>query len=315
MLHDYWQGFIFIILQKRMKQFLIFAFSLLVGSISFCKAQQVHTLLWKISGNGLRQSSYLFGTMHTIDGSVITKKYPVIESKIKSASTFLKETVPDGNGYLDENILYYPGDSTIKSVLSEREYSILTNYIKKQTSNNDEAFQNLIRMRPQLLTLAIEKIMGDPAKVSATESREELDEFLLKYAQQNNLQIAGLENATERSELLLQTTGKKKAIKNIFDKIQSGGREKTTENIDKDSLNYMDLKVDYHLDYKIKSTDSVNDEGGAIARNKLWLNKIVAAIKEKSCFIAVGSGHLKYSFGLIVLLRNLGYTVSPVKMN
>jgi uncharacterized protein YbaP (TraB family) len=36
-------------------------------------------------------------------------------------------------------------------------------------------------------------------------------------------------------------------------------------------------------------------------------------MKEHSCFIAVGAGHLPAADGLISQLRGLGYNVEPVK--
>jgi len=38
-------------------------FFLFIGFISFSQEQE-QSLLWEISGNGLKQSSYIYGTMH-----------------------------------------------------------------------------------------------------------------------------------------------------------------------------------------------------------------------------------------------------------
>lgn len=49
-------------------------------------------------------------------------------------------------------------------------------------------------------------------------------------------------------------------------------------------------------------------------RNLNWLPKIVAMLPQKSHTIAVGAAHLPGENGLIVLLRQQGYQVEPVKM-
>jgi len=48
-------------------------------------------------------------------------------------------------------------------------------------------------------------------------------------------------------------------------------------------------------------------------RNASWIPKIEEYIKTKSCFIAVGAGHLPGKKGVIELLRDQGYTVTPLE--
>ena len=47
-------------------------------------------------------------------------------------------------------------------------------------------------------------------------------------------------------------------------------------------------------------------------RNKVWIPKIVDAMKTKSVFVAVGAGHLGGESGVISLLKEAGYRVEPV---
>ena len=47
-------------------------------------------------------------------------------------------------------------------------------------------------------------------------------------------------------------------------------------------------------------------------RNHKWIPRIESLINDKSTFIAVGAGHLGGMTGLINLLRNKGYKLTPV---
>src|SRR6218665_1804125 len=49
-----------------MRVYLFIAICCLAISESFSQDTLQHPLLWKISGNGLKQSSYLYGTLHGI---------------------------------------------------------------------------------------------------------------------------------------------------------------------------------------------------------------------------------------------------------
>ena len=49
-----------------------------------------------------------------------------------------------------------------------------------------------------------------------------------------------------------------------------------------------------------------------VKRNKNWLEKMPQMMKEKSNLFAVGTAHLTNEYGIINLLRQKGYTVTPV---
>jgi len=48
-------------------------------------------------------------------------------------------------------------------------------------------------------------------------------------------------------------------------------------------------------------------------RNKAWIPAIIEESKTKSCFIAVGAAHLFETNGIIELLKNEGFLLTPIK--
>lgn len=48
-------------------------------------------------------------------------------------------------------------------------------------------------------------------------------------------------------------------------------------------------------------------------RNQNWVPKMEELMKTKTCFFAVGAGHLSGPNGVIQLLRQQGYEVTPVR--
>ena len=52
-----------------------------------------------------------------------------------------------------------------------------------------------------------------------------------------------------------------------------------------------------------------------VKRNKNWIPKIEQLIQQKTCFIAVGAGHLAGENGILELLRKQGFTVEPISIN
>jgi len=48
------------------------------------------------------------------------------------------------------------------------------------------------------------------------------------------------------------------------------------------------------------------------SRNRRWAEKLTHIMPERASLVCVGAGHLPGDQGLLQLLRNAGYTVTPV---
>ena len=61
------------------------------------------------------------------------------------------------------------------------------------------------------------------------------------------------------------------------------------------------------------ATPALNLMKALFKRNQNWIPKIEEKIKDHSCFIAVGAAHLPGDKGVLNMLKQKGYTVTPVK--
>jgi uncharacterized protein YbaP (TraB family) len=113
----------------------------------------------------------------------------------------------------------------------------------------------------------------------------------------------------------------------VFDKIplekQAKELYEATQDPEKDAGKFASLLSVYKMQDADKLYDEVSrqdsDEMEFQAelldkRNKLWIPKIEKAIGEKSCFIAIGGGHLGGANGVIKLLKARGYILQPIKL-
>ncbi len=110
--------------------FTIFSSCIWVKGQSFSK--DGNGLLWKISGNGLKENSFLFGTMHNVEGDFVYKvnglmniissaKYVAIESDIRASRRYVK-----GEFY------YMPKDTTYAMIYEDREKYLYVDSVLKQ---------------------------------------------------------------------------------------------------------------------------------------------------------------------------------------
>jgi uncharacterized protein YbaP (TraB family) len=77
---------------------------------------------------------------------------------------------------------------------------------------------------------------------------------------------------------------------------------------------YQRMNID-SLQKNLKSEDNLlqYENDLVIQRNKNWLQILINRMKNTACFVAVGVGHLGGTQGLINLLRQAGYTVTPIR--
>lgn len=260
-----------------------------------------NTLLWEISGNKLKSKSYLFGTIHVKDKRVFELGDSVLP-KLNSTKVLAVEIVADPAqlmGVIDK--LFMKGDTTLEDLLDKKEYNEVSDYLNEKLG----AMAPMVnRMKPifTALTLAQVDMARDEQKI--------LDEAFQDYAKKQGKELKSLESVDEQI----------KALDKLSYKDQAKELYKTIKNPEKDTKEMSRLveayvKEDlYELEQLIKSSEmpSVLNTSLLKERNKVMVERMVALIKEKPTFVAVGAGHLGGNDGLIALLREKGYKVRGI---
>lgn len=265
-----------------------------------------HSLLWQISGNGLQQPSYLFGTIHIIDQEnyFLGKN---TERKLINSSELVMEVDIDNIDILAvAQLSLLPDGKTVKQFMNDSDYVVLQKFMADSIGINKFSFENgYAKFKPFYLEqLLYVKHMG--------QRNESYEMNLKKIAAKKNIPISGLETYEEQlllfedipiEEQLLDLVGLIKNYSQEIEKLQQ----------------LIQLYIKQDLPGLAKAFEEEEDQEMMDKllklRNNKWLPKIDTLIREKSVFIAVGAGHLGGEHGLIKLLQNQGYTVEPISTN
>jgi hypothetical protein len=267
-------------------------------------AQKKESALWEITGSGLKSKSYLFGTFHTVS--------------IKLIDSFpeLKEAIGECNFGIFEKSAHHIGvvaDADIKtppldSIFTKKEYLLVDSFFTKspfgsiRPHNNEASLGGMLQL---VIMLNNEQTKNQGLF---------FDEYIQSYMMDSlNKKTFGLDEPTEMAESAKKADYKSMAklivylIESKVDIDTLGGNE-----IFDEPLYIKSMQADMKLSEEVKIKE-IKD--GTIERNQIWVPKIISKIKEGSCFIAVGLGHLQYKSGLIALLRKYGYTLHPISLN
>jgi uncharacterized protein len=261
------------------------------------------SLFWEVSGNGLAQPSYLFGTIHIQCKDKLN--WPASRQAYWDQAEQLYLEIDFDDPQMTSEILsniQMPEGQTLRKVLGEKKYRRAKKFFTKQTKMDLDMFSTI---RPFFLSTLILPT-GLKCKTDSWE------ETLTTMAKQRQLPLAGLETVKEQlsvfdrlslkeeAEILMATVDYPKVVEKEFQQLLR-------------AYNRQDLKELQRLSEI--STDATSRKLNKFLlddRNEKWIPKIASAATEKPTFFGFGAAHLVGKKGVIALLRQAGYTVKPI---
>ena len=263
------------------------------------------SLLWKIEGSNVSGEAYLFGTMH-----LIQKEYfhfpKKMEKLVRKSDLLVMELA--GLPAPTEALKYVLLDEgSFFDYFNEVQTDSILIWAKEKLNFEEATFRaSFSKMKPfTVVQLAIQMHF-----LGKTESYEMTFE---EVAKENKIPIEGLETVEEQMSIFSDLSDEQQT-QMVMESIREG--DESIQTMEQMQSMYASQDIDSLFIY-------IQEEGGVLEeeqnrflddRNKKWIPKIVNYISTKNTFIAVGAGHLGGPSGLIRLLENEGYTLTPVHL-
>lgn len=263
-----------------------------------------NTLLWEISGNGLANSSYLFGTMHILCAED-AKLSDNLKRVIKEADLIYFEIDMDNMMEMLGALKYLKmnDNKKLSDLLTTEEYQRVKNYFS--VNKSPMPFALMESFKPFFIASLISE------QKMACEVKEGMEQAIIKESKQYNKEIKGLESVAFQAS--------------VFDSIpyeqQAKELVKSIDSLEKNSALAQELLSVYKMqDLKKIEELTSREEGGISAfmdlllynRNTDWAQKMNGIMQTKHVLFAVGAAHLPGEKGVINLLRKRGFSVKPV---
>ena len=262
-------------------------------------SQNQNSLLWKVSGNGLKNPSYVFGTYH-----MLCSKDFQIKDKVKTALNSSEQFMMEVNFSDPETMAVMQSSMMAKQklsdVLSPKEVEVM----KANISKFGYRFEDIENMSPMVINSLLMVKYFDCAPTEL----KMIDVELMNLAASGDKIIGGLETAKEQMETLGKFLTPSDLVKSVT-KFEEG--KGMMSNLKKA---YLDENL-AALDQLIKDRKEMTQEQEELLlnnRNKNWVKMMPQLMTDNSTFFAVGAGHLLGKEGVITLLQKQGYTIAPV---
>lgn len=265
-------------------------------------AKDSSSLLWKVSGKGLTQPSYLFGTIHMICSEDLPFSVSIVNAMKETKAFYMEFNMDDTLAMMriaTEMIL--PPPYSFKALLSPADYTLLNNYFRDSIG---VPLQTMDNMKPMvLMSMLMEKTVSCPEPVSC-------ESMLMLLAKDQGMSIHGLEKAEDEMAV----------FDSIPDQEEAEMLVKTVKDLASSREDYQQLITAYYaadieqLFELITQEEDISRYQTLLLdqRNQHWIPVITQQIQHTPSFFAFGAGHLGGPKGVISLLRAAGYTVEPV---
>ncbi len=273
------------------------------------RARKYPSLLWEISGKGIKKPSYLIGTMH-VSNKMAFNLPDSFYFALRSADVVALENNPEswqddmsrfeiGMEPVDNNDL----DNLPSQYLTQTAIKFYRYYGKLQRalSSNPSALNNLL-------------YRNYGTESSDFEEDTYLDMYIFQCGKKWGKKIAGVETYEQSMRLMMEAykdaaKDKKKKDRSYGDFNASLSNDKLQEAYHTGNLDLLDSINRYN------SSSEAFDEKFIYQRNLIQAHSIDSIIHAgSSLFVGVGAAHLPGDRGVIELLRSMGYSLRPVKM-
>ena len=281
--------------------------SLILAIILSATFTGIHAqLLWKISGNGLKKTSYLFGSHHLIPVAFLDS-VPGLYKAFNESDIIVSEVIArniETSDYMRKAAVI-PDKKTMKDLIPDSSYKALDAELKSVLKIG---LKELSVLNPGLIYNLYETELFK--KLTGVYDDAQSDSYFQIAAAEKDKKVVGLENIDQNLKLLFDPSN-----------IQEQANKLVNTAIHKDSLTrellmfnklYKAGKINdlTLLWQRTENSDEINHNA---KRHAEWMNQLPALIKENSCFITLELQHLIGDDGIITNLQKAGYKVKPME--
>ncbi len=262
-------------------------------------------LLYQISGNGLTEASYLYGTIH-----ILPKDKFELSNSLKRAfdasTTIAMEVDLDMSGAekiaLAQKVML-PDGKTLKDFMAAQDYLQLKAYCIDSLQWSESKFERSSKLKPMFFSsVLIQENMSNMASYEM--------EFN-KMAKKKKKETIGLETIEFQLGLFDQLP-----MQTQVDMLK---QDYKSDMKSYDTLLACYLREDLETLGKLMAEETSAypefNELMLVQRNKSWIAPMRAQMQKESTFFGVGAAHLSGPDGVVALLRAQGFTVTAIKQD
>lgn len=257
------------------------------------------SLLWEISGNGLKTPSYLYGTYHILCEADFRIKEKTKQAFARASRIVMEVNLTDTSEMAATIRMAMSPDKKLSQQIAPDQARLLDSLL---TARFSLPLAKVDQFTPAgLLSIIVYKAAGCP-------NIKMPDMELMKMAGIAGKKTGGLEMVADQMEVLNKITD----IPTLFQYLQDAD---TYLAYSREMVNAYKTEDLHTLDQLLRNRKYMTVAAEELildVRNRNWVEKMPGLMEKESVFFAVGAGHLSGNNGVISLLQHKGYNVKPI---
>lgn len=268
------------------------------------------TNFYAVTGNGLKDTSWIFGTYHLINNSYLNE-IPLVKKAHTKSKAVVVEIEIDSAKMMQASTAGLMLDKKLTDLLEKPFTDSLDAELK---STLQVGIQPLNQLKPMniMITLSIVYLMKDNKELMKKYTGLPLDQYFANEGKLKGKKVIALETIEEQMNLLFNSPLEKQIEQlHYFLRNKKEGIEAGNELI----KTWFTHDLNKMFEISQKALDTFGSEQELLKnRNDNWMKKLPSIIQNQSTFIAVGALHLAGPDGIVNLLEQKGYTLTPIKL-
>jgi uncharacterized protein YbaP (TraB family) len=266
-----------------------------------------NSVFWQVSGKDLSQPSYLFGTFHLMGARYIDSLTRVME-KFSESKTLVGELLLDSTMTVKMMVAARLHETTLDKLLGPEDYQKTAAWLKELSGYDLKIFNGMNPMTIQIFLMTMLQQKYFPLSGSTDIP---MDLYMQQRGKKEGKKLVGLESFEVQVNALFNQFSIQRQAEMLMEFVNE--KEKAKEELILMNKSYRNGELGKLEELLAEQTYSEQEAKVMLDdRNKNWMGQLPSLMKEQQTFIAVGALHLSGKNGLIHLLREAGYTVTPL---
>ena len=293
--------------------------SVFLGFVSFSVSAQTNknqSLLWEITGNGLKAPSYLYGTMH-VSNKIAFNLGDTFFLALDKADVIALESDP---GEWMEEMFATKSSMLLNGYRDYLDFETDKNFYKLLASAENPDKKALISALRDKHSLQNGFLYRSSFSEDEFEESTYLDLFIYQYGKKNKKKVLNLEEMEETNILQIKSMIPDPKLDEAKTKEKEKGKKDYDAQWDENKT-VAEALEDAYRDGNITVIDSIMKMTSysdnylkyfLYERNKNMVRRIDSLLKFNKLFIGIGAAHLPGKEGVIEMLREKGFQLRPV---
>jgi len=258
---------------------------------------------YQITRAGSSDTSYLFGTLHLLEGSYVDTM-PHVLYALHHSDAVIGEILDTVTADAVENLLSGP---PLDSILTSEQYKKVSTSLES-AAHVPIGFLN--NMAPVIVQAVLLETLYQKAHPENHKTGIPMDLYFQRKARKEGKATLALEEASDQGQAL-DSIPVEEQVTELMELVEHPKQQ--MRELDKMLKKYSLGQIDEILDDPSLGALSEREMQTLLYdRNGKWLEELPKMLSTQSCFIAVGAGHLVGPHGLVDGLRRKGYDMKRI---